>query len=111
MRSRRRHLAGSSAALLLALAATVPAHAVASRKPFILPQSRPTEERQRPTDTRDPNRNAYSVPEAPESPGCSRHFCVQWVEQGLHAPEPEDRSGDGIPAYVERVLLLAERVH
>ncbi|HVD38108.1 MAG TPA: MXAN_6640 family putative metalloprotease [Solirubrobacterales bacterium] len=111
MRNRRRHLAGSSAALLLALAATVPAHAAASRKPFILPQSRPTEERPRPTDTKDPNRNAYSVPEAPESPACSRHFCVHWVEQGLDAPEPEDRDGDGVPDYVERVLRVAERVH
>jgi hypothetical protein len=111
MRNRRRHLVGSSAALLLALAATVPAHAVAARKPFILPQSRPTEERQRPTDTRDPNRNAYSVPEAPASPACSPHFCVHWVEQGLDAPEPGDRGGDGVPDYVERVLRVAERVH
>jgi Family of unknown function (DUF6055) len=111
MRNRRRHLAGSSAALLLALAATVPAHAAASRKPFILPQPRPTEVRERPTDTKDPNRNAYSVPEAPESPACSRHFCVHWVEQGLDAPEPEDRDGDGVPDFVERVLRVAERVH
>jgi hypothetical protein len=99
------------AALLLALAATVPAHAAAERKPFILPQSRPTEVRERPTDTRDPNRNAYSVPEALESPACSRHFCVHWVEQGLDAPEPEDRDGDGVPDHVERVLRVAERVH
>jgi hypothetical protein len=111
MRNRRRHLLGSSAALLLALAATVPAHAVAARKPFFLPQSRPTEERRRPTDTRDPNRNAYSVPEAPKSPACSPHFCVHWVEQGLDAPEPNDRDGDGVPDYVERVLRVAERVH
>jgi len=111
MRNRRRHLVGSSAALLTALAAIVPAHAVAARKPFILPQSRPTEERQRPTDTPDPNRNAYSVPEAPNSPACSRHFCVHWVDQGLDAPEPADRDGDGVPDYVERVLRVAERVH
>jgi uncharacterized protein DUF6055 len=111
MRNRRRHLVGSSAALLTALAAIVPAHAVAARKPFILPQSRPTEERQRPTDARDPNRNAYSVPEAPRSPACSRHFCVHWVDQGLDAPEPTDRDGDGVPDYVERVLRVAERVH
>jgi len=111
MRNRRRHLVGSSAALLLALAATVPSHAAAARKPFILPQSRPTEVRQRPTDAEDPNRNAYSVPEAPESPACSRHFCVHWVEQGLDAPEPEDRDGDGVPDYVEQVLRVAERVH
>ncbi len=111
MRNRRRHLVGSSAALLLALAAILPAQAAAARKPFILPQSRPTEARQRPTDASDPNRNAYSVPEAPGSPACSRHFCVHWVEQGLDAPEPEDRNGDGVPDYVERVLRVAERVH
>src|SRR3954471_3163596 len=109
MRNRRRHLVGTSAALLLALAA-VPA-AQASKKPFILPQARPTEERPRPTDDPDPNRNAYSVPEAPESPACSRHFCVHWVEQGLDAPEPGDGDGDGVPDYVERVLRVAERVH
>ena len=111
MRNRRLHLVGSTAALLAALAAIVPAHAAAARKPFILPQSRPTEDRSRPTDTRDPNRNAYSVPEAAGSPACSRHFCVHWVDQGLDAPEPGDGDGDGVPDYVERVLRVAERVH
>ena len=66
-----------------------------------MPQSRPTEHRERPTDVRDPNRNAYSVPEAPDSPACSRHFCVHWVVQGLDAPDPSDRDGDGVPDFVE----------
>src|SRR3954469_8854558 len=109
MRNRRRHLVGTSAALLLALAA-VPA-AQASQKPFILPQARPTEERPRPTDDPDPNRNAYSVPEAKKSPACSRHFCVHWVDQGLDAPDLGDRNGDGVPDFVERVLKVAEHVH
>src|SRR3954454_8201378 len=109
MRNRRLHLVGTSAALLLALAA-VPA-AQASQKPFILPQARPTEERPRPTDDPDPNRNAYSVPEAKNSPACSRHFCVHWVDQGLDAPEPIDKNGNGIPEFVERVLKVAEHVH
>jgi hypothetical protein len=81
------------------------------QRPFLMPQSRPTEQRERPTDVRDPNRNAYSVPEAAASPACSRHFCVHWVVQGLDAPEPTDRNADGVPDYVETVLRVAERVH
>ncbi|HEY6145333.1 MAG TPA: MXAN_6640 family putative metalloprotease [Solirubrobacterales bacterium] len=135
MRNRRRHLVGSTAALLMLAAAISPVAGASpptglkqayidrkrpigldglaseAQKPFLMPQTRPTEVRQRPTDLRDPNRNAYSVPEAPGSPACSPHFCVHWVEQGLDAPEPGDRDGDGIPDYVERVLRVAERVH
>src|SRR4051794_10238151 len=109
MRNRRRHLVGTSAALLIALA--VPSAASESQKPFILPQARPTEERSRPTDDPDPNRNAYSVPEAKSSPACSAHFCVHWVAVGLDAPSPVDRDGDGVPDFVERVLRVAEHVH
>ncbi|HEV2857545.1 MAG TPA: MXAN_6640 family putative metalloprotease [Solirubrobacterales bacterium] len=121
MRNRRRHLVGTSAALLLALAATPAAHAASdlgdaalaseSQKPFILPQARPTEERPRPTDDPDPNRNAYSVPEAKKSPACSPHFCVHWVAEGLDAPNLSDRNGNGVPEFVERVLRVAEHVH
>lgn len=68
MRNRRRHLVGTSAVLLLVLAAAPSAHAAG--KPFIMPQERPTEHRSRPTDSPDPNRNAYSVPEAKSSPAC-----------------------------------------
>jgi hypothetical protein len=139
MRNRRRYLVGTSAALLLALAAGAPARASSkdadgpiwgpyraksarrqigaaqlashAQKPFILPQSRPTERRPRPTDSKDPNRNAYSVPEAPNSPACSQHFCVHWVDQGLDAPNLSDRDGNGVPDFVERVLQVAEHVH
>jgi hypothetical protein len=114
MRNRRRHLVGTSAALLLAIAAATPAQAAPSlapaelasdaQKPFLAP-------RWRPTDTDDPNRNAYSVPEAPRSPACSPHFCVHWVVQGLDAPNLSDRDGDGVPDFVETVLRVAERVH
>lgn len=76
-----------------------------------MPQSRPTERRPRPTDEQDPNRNAYSVPEAEQSPACSPHFCVHWVAEGLDAPNLSDRDGDGVPDFVERVLRVAERVH
>jgi hypothetical protein len=135
MRNRRRHLVGTSAALLFALAAAPAAHASSvwtgrkpddvsgsrpvapptvvseAQKPFIMPQARPTEERSRPTDDPDPNRNAYSVPEAKNSPACSPHFCVHWVDQGLDAPDPSDKNGNGVPDFVERVLRVAEHVH
>ncbi|HEX7279430.1 MAG TPA: MXAN_6640 family putative metalloprotease [Solirubrobacterales bacterium] len=123
MRQRRRQLAGTSAALLLVLATAAPARAASSlasavpslaseaQKPFLAPQSRPTERRERPTDADDPNRNAYSVPEAPKSPACSRHFCVHWVDEGLDAPNLGDSDRDGVPDFVERVMRVAERVH
>jgi Family of unknown function (DUF6055) len=116
MRNRRRYLVGTSAALILAIAAAgvadagpglapaTPSLASKAQKPFLSPRFRPT-------DARDPNRNAYSVPEAPGSPACSPHFCVHWVVHGLDAPETADRNGDGIPDYVGAVLRVAERVH
>jgi uncharacterized protein DUF6055 len=143
MRNRRRHLVGTSAALLVVLAALTPAAASSAptglkrslydrnrpvggsgeagdvfpalasdaQKPFIAPQWRPTEERLRPTNASDPNRNAYSVPEAPNSPACSTHFCVHWVDQGLDAPSLADRNGDGVPDFVDKVLRVAEHAH
>jgi hypothetical protein len=121
MRNRRRHLVGTTAALLIALAAVPAAQAAPglaeaslaseSQKPFILPQARPTEQRSRPTDKPDPNRNAYSVPEAKKSPACSPHFCVHWVAEGLDAPNLSDRNGNEVPDFVERVLRVAEHVH
>lgn len=123
MRARRRQLVGTSAALLTILATAAPAQAASdlasatpslaseAQKPFLTPQARPTERRERPTDDDDPNRNAYSVPEAPKSPACSRHFCVHWVEEGLDAPNLGDRDRDGVPDFVERVQRVAERVH
>ncbi len=123
MRDRRLHLVGFSVAALLALAAApalapaaptpplgVSSLASAAQKPFVPPKSRPTE-RGRPTDDPDPNRNAYTVPEAPRSPACGPHFCVHWVAEGLDAPSLADRDADGVPDYVERVLKVAEHVH
>ncbi len=119
----RRHLVGFSAAALL-LAAAVPAAAASghladgvpslaspSQKPFLAPQSRPTETRPRPTDDPDPNRNAYTVPQAPRSPKCGRHFCVHWVAEGIDAPSLADSDGDGVPDFVQQVLRIAEHVH
>jgi hypothetical protein len=65
----------------------------------------------RPTDHPDPNRNAYTVPEAPSSPACERQFCVHWVAEGLDAPNLSDANGDGVPDFVERVLSVAEHVY
>lgn len=122
----RRQLAGISAVFLpllvaapLAWSASSPAglkppHLSENRpagEPFIAPQPRPTERRRRPTDADDPNRNAYSVPEAPKSPACSHHFCIHWVDEGLDAPDLSDRNADGVPDFVERVQRVAERVH
>ncbi len=65
----------------------------------------------RPTDSPDPNRNAYTVPEAPKSPACTRHFCVHWVAEGIDAPSLVDTDRDGVPDYVEKVQAVAERVY
>ena len=124
MRDRRRQLVGFSvAALRLAAAApaaaaaatglapAVPSLASSAQKPFIVPKPRPTEPRSRPTDQPDPNRNAYTVPEAPRSPACGPHFCVHWVTEGIDAPKLTDNDGDGIPNFVEQVLRVAEHVH
>jgi hypothetical protein len=124
MRDRRRHLVGFSVAAVLILAAlpaaapastglapAVPSLASPSQKPFLAPQPRPTEARRRPTDDPDPNRNAYSVPQAPRSPRCGPHFCVHWVAEGIDAPELTDANGDGVPNFVEQVLRIAEHVH
>ncbi|HEU4598934.1 MAG TPA: MXAN_6640 family putative metalloprotease [Solirubrobacterales bacterium] len=111
MRASRQSIGLAGALLLFLAAAWTPADAAVGPEPFVPPQPRPTEARSRPTDVRDPNRNAYSVPEAPFSPACSRHFCVHWVAEGLDAPGLADRDGDGAPDFVERVLRVAERVH
>jgi hypothetical protein len=65
----------------------------------------------RPTDHPDPKRNAYTVPEAPNSPACTRHFCVHWVAEGVDAPRLSDANADGIPDYVTRVQEVAEHVY
>ena len=103
--------APAAAAPAPGLAEAIPSLASASQKPFIVPQPRPTETRRRPTDDPDPNRNAYTVPEAPKSPKCSRHFCVHWVAEGIDAPSLTDADADGVPNFVEQVLRIAEHVH
>jgi hypothetical protein len=124
MPDRRRHLVGFSVAVLLLLAGlpasasaaagladAVPSLASPSQKPFIAPKPRPTEVRRRPTDDPDPNRNAYTVPQAPKSPQCGKHFCVHWVAEGIDAPNLSDSDGNGVPNFVREVLKIAEHVH
>jgi hypothetical protein len=89
----------------MALLALAPASAVAGDQGvFRAPAARPT-------DHPDPNRNAYTVPEAPHSPACTQHFCVHWVAEGIDAPSLADSNGDGVPDYVERVQAVAEHVY
>jgi hypothetical protein len=123
MRAHRQLIGASFAALLLlalvpgsaladpGLANAVPSLASPSQKPFILPKPRPTEGRGRPTDDPDPNRNAYTVPQAPRSPACGPNFCVHWVAEGIDAPDLADSNADGVPDFVQRVLQIAEHVH
>src|SRR3954454_11037194 len=66
----------------------------------------------RPTDgSADPQDNGYSVPEAPDSPRCSAHFCVHWVASSDDAPSLTDDNGNGIPDYVEATTTAAETSH
>jgi hypothetical protein len=103
VRARRRLIWASLA--VVALLSIAPASAAAGDQwIFRAPAARPT-------DHPDPNRNAYTVPEAPQSPSCTRHFCVHWVAEGIDAPSLVDNDGDGVPDFVDRVQKVAEHVY
>src|SRR4051794_10132166 len=66
----------------------------------------------RPTDgASDPQQNGWSAPEADESPICTAHFCVHWVESGSDAPPLADSNHNGVPDWVETVSATAEHVY
>jgi hypothetical protein len=65
----------------------------------------------RPTEHPDPNQHSYTVPEAPQSPACTAHFCVHWVAEGIDAPSLVDANGNGIPDFVEQVQRVGEHVY
>ncbi|HXV04948.1 MAG TPA: MXAN_6640 family putative metalloprotease [Solirubrobacterales bacterium] len=104
MRAARGLIGAALASLALLALAPGSAAAAADHLTFIAPAPRPT-------DHPDPDRHAYSVPEAPQSPFCTAHFCVHWVTEGLDAPEPTDLNGNGIPDFVEEVGSVAEHVY
>jgi hypothetical protein len=66
----------------------------------------------RPTDgNADPQANGWTVPEASNSPACSDHYCVHWVDSSPDAPNLTDADGNGVPDYVDSVIATAEHVH
>ena len=69
----------------------------------------------RPAGNPQPGEESYAVPEAPQSPYCSPHFCVHWVAintpNDRDAPPPADADVDGVPDFVETMSSVAEHVH
>ena len=69
----------------------------------------------RPSDNPDPQGDTWAAPADLESPHCSAHFCVHWVDGGVDAPNLADANGtedgDGVPDYVEQTTAVAEHAY
>ena len=60
----------------------------------------------RPSDSADPQGNAWTVPEAGASPDCGPNVCIHWASgTGGDAPNATDTTpANGIPDYVDQAL-------
>lgn len=101
-------LIGASLASLALLTVAAPGARAGDHWIFRAPAARPT-------DHPDPDRHAYTAPEAPKSPACTANFCVHWVAKGFDRPRLTDSNGisdgDGVPDFVEHVQQIAEHVY
>jgi Family of unknown function (DUF6055) len=66
----------------------------------------------RPSDSDDPQGDAWTVPEATASPDCGPNVCIHWASgTGGDAPAATDTTpANGIPDYVDQALAVAENV-
>jgi Family of unknown function (DUF6055) len=66
----------------------------------------------RPSDSDDPQGDAWNVPEAAGSPDCGPNVCIHWASgTGGDAPAATDTTpANGIPDYVDQALDTAENV-
>jgi hypothetical protein len=96
---------GDLSPLLRRLALSLPQLSGAERKRAQSLLARPTE------GNSDPQQNGWSVPEADQSPICTAHFCVHWVDSGSDAPPLADSNHNHVPDWVETVSATTEHVY
>jgi hypothetical protein len=63
----------------------------------------------RPTDgNADPQGDGWSTAESPNSPLCTTHFCIHWVDTTTDAPPSADANTNDVPDYVEQMADVFE---